>query len=238
MKKESKKHPLFRARAVFIDFENTLILQSENNSAKDENTILDAMAESLTRHRMVGREEAIQLIREASKDFHLPVEAFNEKLGIDLAEVRDYLLARMPEAYHADPDAKPALKHFRKLGLKLWPATTNSGFLCRLKLEAVGLGDGDGGPFFEGLRGGSEIHPLGKSTSAFFRNLLQWANVRADEVVHIGDQREWDRDSPFRAGISQVILLDRSLPEPFAEGENGEIYAQGWNVLRKFIEPL
>lgn len=238
MNKNVSQLPRFRARAVFVDFENTLIVRRATGRRRERDGLMEALSGCVMERSGMDRGEAEGLVREASRNFHLPLEVYSNRLGLEAEEVRGRVLQWLREDYRADPGAAPVLEHFRKSGLKLWPATTNSGFFCGLKLEAVGLGTVEANPFFEELRGGSEVHPLGKMTSGFFRNLLERAGVAAAEAVHIGDQAVWDRDVPFGAGIRQVILLDRTLSEPAVEGKDGEIYARSWRAIRNCVVAL
>lgn len=232
----SSDTPCFHARAVFIDFEDTLIIKRPNSVGK--HSIHDSMVELLVSAKKVDRQEAARMVQETSADLHRPMEEVCQNLGIDLAALRKEIMRWLPAILTTDPEAQKTLDHFRKIGLKMWPATTNSGFLCSLKLEAVGLGDTSGNPYFEELMGGSEVHPLGKSTAGFFKNLLQRSGFGPTEVVHIGDQRAWDRDASFRAGIRQVILLDPTLSEPCLEGKDGVIYVSNWGAIRGCVKPL
>ena len=182
MSDPSSDTPCFHARAVFIDFEDTLILKRPNGGGK--HSIHDSMIELLAHAKGMDKKEAERLVKEALDEQHRPMEEVCAKLGIELRALRAEIMGWLPDMHTADPEARKTLDHFRQIGLKMWPATTNSGFLCSLKLEAVGLGDASGNPYFEELLGGSEVHPLGKSTAGFFKNLLQRSGVEPGEVLH------------------------------------------------------
>ena len=231
----------FHARAVFVDFGGTLIFNRQQTSnGEDYDRLLITLADILAKQKSLKTLEARRRVLEVAENLPRTLNEFADRLGIiiDNAEATGSLngyIQWLSSVYQTDPDAASCLRQFRKQGLKLWPATTHSGLLCAMKLEAVGLG---GEPFFEELSGGKEVHPMGKMTRGFYTRLLEKANVAPEEVVHIGESHIWDRDLPMNAGIRQIILLDPRLQERYLQGENGELYVKGWSVIRHLIAPV
>lgn len=231
----------FSARAVFIDFGSTLVFdRQKKESGMDFETLLTTLANILAEQKGISKDEAQRRVLELSENLPRTFESYADKLGIDMDDgkakaARAAYIEWLSSLYHADAEVVSCLEQFRKKGIKLRLSTTHSSILCALKLEAAGLGHQG---FFEDLCGGREVHPMGKLTRSFYTNLLEKDGVSPDEVVHVGKSLIWDRDLPMNAGIRQIILLDRNLSERYLQGENGEIYARSWSVIRHLVVPL
>lgn len=99
------------------------------------------------------------------------------------------------------PDAVPALRELRRLGLRL---VVVSNWDCSLRetLAAVGLA-----PFLHGAIASAELG-VAKPDPAPFRQALAMAGVEADAAWHVGDQVEADVTGARNAGI-EPVLVDR-----------------------------
>jgi len=109
--------------------------------------------------------------------------------------------------------------------------TTNSNLICRAKLAVAGLGGYEGSPCFVQLVGGSEVHPAGKSTPAFYENLLRIAETSPREVVHVGDDPHLDLALARAAGITQVVLPAREQEQDWVAGDDGGVYVKSLCLL-------
>jgi putative hydrolase of the HAD superfamily len=131
----------------------------------------------------------------------------HEALGageIDRATVRRAMVEALEFA--SFPDAAPALRELRSLGVRLVVA---SNWDCSLpeSLEGAGL--------WELVDGAASSAVVGepKPSPAVFRAALEIAGVDADEAVHVGDSLDNDIKGARTAGIS-AVLVDRSGAPP------------------------
>ncbi|GAF80267.1 unnamed protein product [marine sediment metagenome] len=72
-----------------------------------------------------------------------------------------------------------------------------------------------------GAMGGEEISRGGKCGPGFYRALLQRAEATPESTVMVGDDLEADLAFAREAGISQVIIIDRTQDEDWKVFEDG-----------------
>ena len=125
--------------------------------------------------------------------------------GIERATVRRAMVESLEFASY--PDAAPALRELRSLGMRLVVA---SNWDCSLPewLEGAGLWELVDGAASSAVAGEPKPSP------AVFRAALEIAGVGEAEAIHVGDSLENDIEGARAAGI-RAVLVDRSeTPAP------------------------
>jgi len=124
--------------------------------------------------------------------------------GIDRAAVRRAMVDALEFA--SFPDAAPALRELRSLGMRLVVA---SNWDCSLPewLDGAGLWQLVDGAASSAVAGEPKPSP------AVFRAALEIAGVDADEAIHVGDSLDNDIEGARAAGI-RAVLVDRSGAPP------------------------
>lgn len=104
------------------------------------------------------------------------------------------------------PDVPKFVKSLHEKGIKLYTATTNSKYITRVKLSALGLEESD----FNGFFGGDLPEcPLGKFDPNFFPSILRSIGFRPERVMMVGDEPEHDLFPALAAGLGCAVIIDR-----------------------------
>ena len=114
-----------------------------------------------------GAEKLVRSVFEPSEE---PItSAYLDVLQIDFDEYWQALMRWQQEHFAPYEDAVEMIRSLRAMGVRMYPATTNSSLACRAKLAGAGLADQSSCTYFAELFGGSEVCPEGKSGPEFFR---------------------------------------------------------------------
>jgi putative hydrolase of the HAD superfamily len=136
-------------------------------------------------------------------------EAMRPALGVDVdgEALTGALLAAL--RFRAYPDAAPALRALRALGLRLvvvsnWDASLHE------RLEQTGLA-----PLVDGAVASAELGRA-KPDAAIFARALELAGVPAEAALHVGDSPAADVAGALAAGLRAALLVregdSRSAP--------------------------
>jgi putative hydrolase of the HAD superfamily len=123
--------------------------------------------------------------------------AMGPVLGIE-ADLTDILLASL--RFHAYPDAAPALRALRELGLRL-VVVSNWDFSLHERLEETALA-----PLVDGAVGSAELGRA-KPDRAIFDAALELAGVPAEAGLHVGDSLREDVEGALAAGLRAVLVV-------------------------------
>jgi putative hydrolase of the HAD superfamily len=135
-------------------------------------------------------------------------EAMRPALGVDVDTdaLTGALLAAL--RFRAFPDAAPALRALRALGLRLivvsnWDASLHE------RLEQTGLA-----PLVDGAVASAELGHA-KPDAAIFAHALALAGVPADSALHVGDSPAADVAGALDAGLRAVLVVrDGAIDRP------------------------
>lgn len=227
--------PKLQAQVIFMDIDDTITIStgmSTGRSILGDLVDVVAKANQLDPKAARAKIDAVMDVENEALDGHYAA------LGIAPHQFWVAMMKWMPKQITGCPDAVKAIPQLHARGFRLFTATTNSGLICRAKLAAAGIADEQGCPYFERLLGGSEVHPKGKSTPEFYRNLLKIAGVRPEEVVHVGDNPKADLELPRQAGITQVVLPRRDQKEEWVWEADGGIYVKSLDILLEMVRRM
>ena len=151
-------------------------------------------------HLHEGRDaESLADLRRRSAD------AMRPALGIDIGsdELTDALLASL--RFRAYPDAAPALRELRALGLRLvvlsnWDASLHE------RLAETGLA-----PLVDGAIASAELGRA-KPDAAAFAAALELAGAPPEAALHVGDSPREDVDGALGAGLRAVLVARDGRP--------------------------
>jgi putative hydrolase of the HAD superfamily len=124
-------------------------------------------------------------------------EAMRPALGIDDGDLTGALLASL--RFSAYPDAAPALRELRALGLRL-VVVSNWDVSLHERLAETGLA-----PLVDGAVASAELGAA-KPDPAIFARALELAGVPADAALHVGDSPREDVEGARAAGLRAVLL--------------------------------
>lgn len=224
--------PQLCARVIFLDIDETITTTS---GYRGDETFLSSLVKLVAHANGLSMDTAHARILATFDPDNETVDAHYAALGITPRQLWDALMQWMPGAITPFADAVETIPLLHQRGFRLFTGTTNSNLVCRIKLAVAGLGGFEGSSHFERLLGGAEVHPQGKSTPAFYENLLKIAGVRADEVVHVGDDSEADLKLAREAGIRQVVLPRRTQAAEWVQESDGGIYVKSLAILPRII---
>jgi FMN phosphatase YigB (HAD superfamily) len=224
--------PSLRATTIFIDIDETI---TTSTAEAAEYSIDATLIRAVARANGVCEEEAERKMRNTFDPEAESIDTHYRALGLDPRDLWTALMEWFPTAFRPFPDAVEAIRDLHGRGFRLFTCTTNGNLICRAKLAVAGLGGYEGSPFFMRLIGGSEVHPAGKSTPAFYENLLRIAEAGPQEVVHVGDDPHHDLALARGAGITQVVLPARNQEQDWVMGENGGIYVKSLSLLCRMM---
>ena len=226
--------PMFRARAILFDMDDTLTGPTGHMSGEDFTSTLVRL---VARTHHIDSAEADALIRRTFDPECETVDSHYDELGITPRQYWDELIAWARTDVAGHPDAVEVVPELHRRGFRLFTATTNSSLACRLKLCAAGLGDETGSPYFENLLGGSEVHPRGKSGPWFFTSLLGRVGLGADQVVMVGDNPVADLQYSRDAGYTQIVIVNRDLDADCLPAGQGAVFVRRLTALLDLVEP-
>ena len=160
-----KELPSLKAKAVLIDMDGTLTDSTQLGNYY-----------ALVLQQLVARKHSISELQAEKEILHIfdpnnepTTEASLITLGTNFDEywqaVMDWQEAVGLIVYD---DANTMIRKLFAMGLRIYPATTNSAFGCRTKLARAGLAERTGSAYFTELFGGAEVCPNGKSSPEFF----------------------------------------------------------------------
>lgn len=158
-------------------------------------------------------------------------------LFFDMDETIVKNLPEAPGQYEVRPyaDAIRAIRELRRRGYRIYPATTNAGQVCRIKLGAAGLAEAGRCDYFDDLFGGDEVCPGGKTGPQFFTALLERIGAAPDQVVMVGDHPRMDLAHARAAGIHQVVLPRRDQEHDVMIEADGGIYVRSLVSLLEML---
>jgi putative hydrolase of the HAD superfamily len=135
-------------------------------------------------------------------------EAMRPSLRVDAPTgvLTDALLAAL--RFHPYPDAVPALRALRALGLRI-VVVSNWDHSLHERLEETGLA-----PLVDGAVASAEVGAA-KPERAIFVRALELAGVPAAAALHAGDSPEADAAGALEAGLRAVLVVrDGGPPAP------------------------
>ncbi|MBI4026131.1 MAG: HAD family hydrolase [Verrucomicrobia bacterium] len=224
--------PRLKARTIFFDIDETITTQAPNPRGGD---VMKSLVSVVARANGLDTAAAEKKVRAAFDPERETVDRHYNALGITERQLWDALMEWLPQQIVGFPDAIEAIKTLHARGFRLFTCTTNSRLICRAKLHALGLADYGGSRYFTGMLGGAEVHPRGKTTPGFYRNLLKLSGAQPREVVHVGDSPQADLALAKQAGITQVVLPRRTQQEDWVLETDGGIYARSLEILPAMI---
>lgn len=133
---------------------------------------------------------------------HAAAEAMRPALGLD-GDLTEALLASL--RFSAYPDAIPALRELRALGLRL-VVVSNWDVSLHDRLAETGLT-----PLLDGAVASAQLGRA-KPDPAAFAHALALAGVPAAAALHVGDSPEEDAAGALAAGLRAVLLVRDGRP--------------------------
>jgi len=229
-----KKLPTLNAKAVLIDMDGTL-----TDSIRLGNYY------TLVLHQLVARKHSISESQAEKKILHIfdpnrePVtEASLITLGTNFDEywqaVMDWQEAAGLIVYD---DAKTMIRKLFAMGLRIYPATTNSAFACQTKLARAGLAEQTGSAYFTELFGGAEVCSEGKSSPEFFYSILKRIDCKPKQVVMIGDDPKADLLWARCAGIEQIVIVCREQKAEWVR-KDGAIFVKSLAIVPEMFTKI
>ena len=223
----------FRVRNVLIDVDGTV---TEFRTEEAGGVFAEVLVSMAARQLGISDDQAERRIREAYDPSRECVSRAAERLGIDRISYWRAVVQRLKDGLHVYPDAVSMIRTLHARGFALYPATTNSAFAISAKLAVGGLAKDMTVPFYDGLGGGSEIHPEGKSGPAFYRALMSQFGLDPDETVMVGDDPTADLLYARQAGISAVILVRRGQELDCISLEDRGISVRSLDLVPEMLE--
>ena len=133
-------------------------------------------------------------------------EAMRPALGVD-GDLTEALLAAL--RFRAYPDAAPALRRLRSLGVRLI-VVSNWDHSLHERLAETGLA-----PLVDGAVASAELGHA-KPERAIFERALELAGASAEATLHAGDSPGEDVEGALAAGL-RAVLVARDGPPPASE---------------------
>lgn len=134
-----------------------------------------------------------------SPDWYRPKHWF-KSLGLD--EDHNRILNDMKHRIKVFKDVMPALREISKKH-RMIIITHSVREMTQLKVECEGLKD-----FFERIYSSTDDFEMTKKDEKIFRIVLKKHKLRPEQLLHIGDSREFDFEVPRGLGIN-ALFLDR-----------------------------
>lgn len=157
-------------------------------------------------------------------------EAMRPALGIeaDGALLTQALLAAL--RFSAYPDAAPALRALRALGLRIvvvsnWDASLHE------RLHETGLA-----PLVDAAVASAELGSA-KPGGAIFAHALELAGAPAEAAIHAGDSAREDVEGALAAGLRAVLVARDGAPPPVPAGVPVLRSLEGLPALAQYLQP-
>lgn len=224
--------PIFEANTIFFDIDDTITTYTGVSTGE---TFLSTFIRVVAEANGLSLEAARRKTYAAFDPETDSMGSHCAPLGITEQALWDAVMQWLPREIAALPEATKTVKHLHAAGYRLFPATTNSSLVCRMKLSIAGLASFEGSPYFNDLFGGTEVHPKGKNCAEFFSALLVRTDSRPNETVHVGDLPEVDLRFAREAGIRQVVLPRKSQSDTWILEKDGGLYVNSLKLLPKIL---
>jgi putative hydrolase of the HAD superfamily len=151
-------------------------------------------------HLHEGRDAgSLAHLRRRSAEAMRPALGVSAPVGVLTAALLDSL------RFHAYPDAPPALRALRALGLRII-VVSNWDHSLHERLVETGLA-----ALVDGAVASAEIGAA-KPDRAIFDRALELAGAPADAALHVGDSPEADAAGALAAGLRAVLVARDGLP--------------------------
>ena len=199
---------------VLVDVDGTLSASSDQ--------FTPCLGDILIEERGLTRRESDQVIEEVKQrhpgwegaSYASPNEIFQiaHELGIAKEKLWDRGMRSLREYAVGFPDATRMVKDLHRRGFHLHIVSGNAGLTLLSKLALADLATREGSPYFEDFFN-EEAIPYPKADPQYYREVLRYLKVEADDVVIIGDWEPIDLYSPLEAGLKNIILVRRGRPQ-------------------------
>ena len=222
--------PRFSARAVLIDMDGTVNVEPEHGDY-----FVRILRELVAGRQELGDVQAEGVIRERFDPAGEPItEAHLNALGIDFDAYWNSLIDWQQRNLEVYGDAVTMIRLLHDMGVRMYPASTNSSLACRAKLARAGLTGSRGPGYFTELFGGSDVCPGGKAGPEFFRAVLARIGCDAREVVMVGDDVKADLQYARGAGIEHVVIVRRDQRSPWTR-QTGAIFVKSLTIVPSML---
>jgi 2-haloalkanoic acid dehalogenase type II len=153
-------------------------------------------------------------------EWYQPVYWFNH---FKLEHSHERIINDLQKNVKLYPDTLPTLKALHKK-YKLIILTNSTKHFVKVKLEVEGLKT-----YFDAVFSAIDDFKIVKGDSNVYKKLLAKCNVKSDEIIHLGDDWDFDHKVPQKLGI-RAFYLDRQKEKDKNEGIV-------WN-LKEFVEQI
>lgn len=233
--------PKLKIKTIFLDIDTTLVEPKAGTDGKDISPG-DCLRTLVTAKNNIPLDESERKIKALEDSVGNMVGArwpfgIIDALNVTEDELWKALSVEACRKLFMHSDAKSFFTKFQRYSnLRLYPATTNPAMIISAKLSIGGLGNKQGTICFDDEFGGEELCRGGKSTPDFFKALLEKTQSESDSTLMIGDNIEMDLQLARKAGIKQVILVNRSLKSDWTYESDNILYIKSLDTVFEFFE--
>ena len=155
------------------------------------------------------------------------------KFGISPDELWNRSMRYLGKNSFHYPDAVEMVKTMHARYFRLHLATNRFGLWLDTRLAAAGLGDKNGSKYFNHYF--TSKHGYGcKLDNDYYSKILTALEVPSDNVLMIGDSLEQDLYNANKAGIKNVVIIDRAQQKKMVLTD--AIYLNSLSLLSEILE--
>jgi FMN phosphatase YigB (HAD superfamily) len=219
---------------VLMDVDGTMTEEKKGRRA-NEVLPLELLVDLLVEKRSVSRTAALELINEAGDTAVSCLFDLLDKLNISKESYWNLMANELANVINIPDDTVYFIKDLKTKGIKLFSATTNSRMMTLLKLSIGGLASLEGSPFMAGFFSGNSFNdPQGKFSEKFFPLIMKTGKFNPSTTMMIGDEITRDLEPAQKAGIENIVIIDRKQPEPIVY-RNKVIFVNSLRVVSGMI---
>ena len=196
-----------KIKAIMFDIDETIVT-SDTGAINYFNEVL---ADMLAERKKVSKEAALSEI-ESLETRCIRKDAFftAAHLGFSMDEVFQQSLDWMKKnGFKTFPDAVFFIRSVYAKGLRLFTLTNNGALGVLVKLLPSGLANRNGESLFEKFYGDDSLGG-NKADSRVYKKFLENESFTGKDVLMVGDNRIQDGENALKAGIKNVVIIDRS----------------------------
>jgi len=188
-------------KAISFDLDDTLL-----DEDYDKFIWYVALPKLYSQQKSVRFEDALRFVLDEYDSVPARGEWYNVSYWLDRFKLdadRKEFMMRYTHYIRTFPDAKPTLDAL-KGKYKLILTTNSSREFIEVKLEATGLAG-----YFDHVFSATTDFARSKTGANIFSRVAKLVKLKPEEILHIGDHKDFDYDKPKSVGM-QTVLIDRS----------------------------
>ncbi|MHC4873027.1 MAG: HAD family hydrolase [Planctomycetota bacterium] len=220
---------------VLIDVDGT-ITGTKMDLRKDTSSCLEILVKEVMEKHRLDKDSSLELISSKGSPETECIFNITDRLDIQKSDYWNKLQKNIAEVTEVEPDAAFFIKFLLENNIPLYSATTNSRMMTLLKLSIGGLADIDGSKYFKGYFGGDTFgDPKGKFSDKFYTDIIKTGNFDSESILMVGDDPQWDLEMALKAGINNIVIVDRTMPSDI-EYKNEGIYVNSLAQVPELFE--